>query len=99
MLLVIAAIYVLPACDSTDNSHDPDPVSFDPPPPPRHEPQMASPGPQHVWVPGHWKWERKQYMWEPGYWKVPPHRNKTTWVPGYWEQRARGWVWVDGYWR
>jgi len=43
-----------------------------PPPPPRVEVRVAPPSPRAVWVPGHWKWNRRQheYIWIPGYWRV-----------------------------
>ncbi|MCU0725420.1 MAG: hypothetical protein MUE73_06485, partial [Planctomycetes bacterium] len=58
-LLLLVAAFLLPACETIKgDDNDPDPVSFDPPPPPRHEVHGPQPGPQHVWIPGHWKWER-----------------------------------------
>ncbi len=43
-----------------------------PPPPPRRvEVKPAKPGPNFVWVEGHWKWKgrRRGHVWVPGHWR------------------------------
>ena len=72
-------------------------IRFGPPPPPR-EVMIAQPGPRHVWVQGHYRWNGNRYVWERGYWSVPP-RGRSAWVPGRWERRNGGNFWIQGYWR
>src|SRR5262245_13303080 len=62
------------------------PVASPPPvPPPQVEAQPPSPGPEYVWVPGHWAWRPAfgRYVWLPGHWVVPAERG-LVWVPGHW---------------
>jgi hypothetical protein len=68
------------------------------PPPEVVETIPPSPGPQYVWVRGHYRWEGSEYVWVPGHWQVPP-QGYTEWVPGHWARRDGGWVWVEGHWR
>jgi len=57
----------------------------------------ARPGPNHVWIGGHWGREAGRWVWIKGYWKVPPGPS-AHWIPGHWNQGPRGWHWVDGHW-
>jgi hypothetical protein len=67
------------------------------PPPPRTVVRTARPGPNYIWVRGHWGWKSGRYVWVNGYWlKRKPGR---TWVAGHWEKRGTRWVWVRGHWR
>lgn len=70
------------------------------PPPARVEAVSPAPGPQYVWVRGHWRWAPREasYRWVPGHWLrlQPGYR---TWVPGHWARDRRGWFWVEGHWR
>lgn len=67
------------------------------PPPPRSEAISAKPGPNFVWIGGHWKWNGQRYVWTPGHWvKAKPGK---SWVPGHWEKRGPHWVWKKGHWR
>jgi len=67
------------------------------PPPLKMEIRVAKPGPNYVWIVGHWKWGRGKYMWVPGHWVKA--RRGFAWVPGHWEKRGRHWVWISGRWR
>src|SRR3954462_5758565 len=58
------------------------------------EPQPSS---QHVWLPGHWRWQQGAYVWIAPHWELPPMAN-ATWVPPRWEKKANGYVLVEGYW-
>jgi len=55
----------------------------------------VAPGPNHVWIKGHWAW-RGRWVWEAGFWEVvrPGHR----WVDGHWTAHRHGWAWVPGHW-
>ena len=67
------------------------------PPPPRKEVRIVKPGPNFVWIAGHWKWVMGKYGWVPGHWiKARPGK---VWVPGHWEKRGRHWVWILGHWK
>ena len=67
------------------------------PPPLRVEAPTLKPGPNHVWVPGYWKWAGVKYAWVEGRWvKAKAGR---TWVPGTWEQVGNRWVWKRGDWK
>jgi WXXGXW repeat (2 copies) len=72
-----------------------------PPPMPaaRTEVQTAQPGPNYVWIPGHYEWRTSErtYVWVPGSWAVQPAGY--IWVPGRWETRPEGSVWVQGHWQ
>jgi len=67
------------------------------PPPVREEVIVESPGPDYVWVRGHWGYEGR-WVWVPGRWLLPdrPHRR---WVEGHWAQDRHGYFWVEGHWR
>src|SRR5512138_1765816 len=56
------------------------------------------PSPQHVWVPGHWRWSEGAYVWEAGRWEVPPAPN-LAWNPPQWQQQGNGYVLREGYWQ
>ncbi len=75
-------------------------VAASPPPPPeaRIEVVPVTPGPEHIWVKGHWRWAGNGYEWVPGHWARRPHRY-ATWEPGHWVREPGGWVWVEGHWR
>ncbi|RMF52050.1 MAG: hypothetical protein D6746_17105 [Bacteroidetes bacterium] len=68
------------------------------PPRVRREVQGHRPSHRHVWIPGHWAWERGRFVWRSGYWAVPP-RPGAVWVAAHWVPRHDGWVFVAGYWR
>ncbi|HEY7682196.1 MAG TPA: YXWGXW repeat-containing protein [Gemmatimonadales bacterium] len=68
------------------------------PPPDRVEVVTVRPGPGHVWIGGHWRWDQADYVWVPGHW-VPVERGYHRWVPGRWHHGRRGWYYLDGHWR
>jgi hypothetical protein len=74
-------------------------VAPNPPPPPRAEAPPPSPGPEMVWMSGHWTWkpEARNYVWLEGKYATPP-RPRAAFVPGRWVQRTEGWIWEDGRW-
>lgn len=67
------------------------------PPPPRFEP-VPPPRRDYVWVPGHWRWDRRahRHLWARGYWL--PARRGHVYHPGHWIREGRGWRFHDGYW-
>ncbi len=68
------------------------------PPEPRHEVIITRPGPNHVWVPGYWRWSGREYAWVGGTWQLPP-RPHAAWVPGHYRRVRGGHVWIEGRWR
>ena len=58
----------------------------------------AIPGPEWVWVPGHYRWQAGGYLWDDGHWDRVP-RGKKHWERGHWRHDRRGWYWQDGRWR
>jgi hypothetical protein len=68
------------------------------PPAERVEVISNAPGPDYVWVKGHWGWRRDDYEWIAGHWAVP-ERGFREWVPGRWEHDRSGWFYVEGRWR
>jgi len=66
------------------------------PPPLRSEARTLQPGPEHVWIPGYWKWGGINYEWVDGRW-VKGKKGK-VWVPGTWEQAGSHWAWRSGKW-
>jgi len=67
------------------------------PPPLRKDIRPHKPGPNSVWILGHWKWSGGKYFWIPGYWTKP--RPGKIWVPGHWKKVGPHWVWKPGHWR
>ncbi len=70
------------------------------PKPPKAVVKPPKPGPKHVWIAGHWKWDKqkKDYIWVKGKW-VKPERPGTTWVPGHWDNTPKGFKWIPGHWK
>lgn len=68
-----------------------------PPPPPPGEYIPAAPGPDYVWIRGHYVWREGRYVWSPGHYVV--RRSGAVWVEGRYENRPEGYVWVEGHWR
>jgi hypothetical protein len=68
------------------------PVATEVPPP-------AAPGPDYVWVSGHWEWDTSggRWVWYGASWQRPPAPN-AVWQAGYWSQQGPSWVWVHSHW-
>lgn len=56
------------------------------------------PSPQHVWVPGHWRWSEGAYVWETGRWDIPPVTN-AVWNAPQWQKVPNGFVLKEGFWQ
>jgi hypothetical protein len=69
----------------------------DPPPAPQVESPGSPPGPNAIWIPGHWQWQDARYQWVPGRWEIPP--SGASYVPGRHKRTSAGWVWEPGRWR
>ena len=63
------------------------------------EVKPVKPYPTAVWIPGHWKWSRRQhkYIWVNGHWKKV--KKGKIWINGHWKKTPRGWIWIDGHWK
>ncbi len=68
------------------------------PPPPMKEVHTPSPGPNQIWIDGHWEWKKGGYVWVPGHWVKKPKKH-SVWVPGHWKKTRKGWIWVPGHWK
>ena len=69
------------------------------PPPPRSVeagPSSDAPSPDHIYVPGSWRYVERSYAWRPGYWIAA--RPEWVWVPAQYVWTPAGCVYVDGYW-
>lgn len=55
-----------------------------------------APGPDYLWISGHWGWHNR-WAWEPGRWER--RRERAEWENGRWEHRREGNVWIEGRWR
>src|ERR1041385_3092672 len=75
----------------------PAPIVDKPLPPAGNDTPGDQPSPQHVWVPGHWRWSEGAYVWETGRWEVPPASNM-MWTAPQWQQSGNGFVLKEGYW-
>jgi hypothetical protein len=53
---------------------------------------------QHVWVPGHWRWNEGSYVWESGHWEIPPAPD-VQWVQPQWIPQGGGYVLQEGFWQ
>jgi len=75
-------------------------VGFAPPPVPVvREVVVASPGPGHVWVAGHWGWYPAYgYRWVGGAWLRPPYP-RAVWVGPRFVVGGGGRFFYHGYWR
>lgn len=68
------------------------------PPPPRDVVVGVAPGPDFVWIGGHWYRDRDRWAWADGRWGRRPYAH-ARWEEGRWEHRPRGYAWVEGRWR
>ena len=67
------------------------------PPGVRTEVIIERPGPEYVWLRGHWAYAGGGYAWVPGRWERPDGRRR--WVEGRWAHDRKGWFYVEGRWR
>lgn len=73
-------------------------IGYAPPPLPVYE-QPPLPGPDYIWVPGHWAWSDwiDDYYWVPGFWERPPQVGY-LWTPAWWGWDHGAYIYHDGYW-
>jgi len=64
-----------------------------PPPAPRAYRVAPRPGPDYVWIEGHWYAEGRSWRWRDGYWMRPPYQD-AYWVEPYWSNGR----FYEGYW-
>lgn len=67
------------------------------PPGARTEVIVERPGPEYVWIRGHWGYAGGAYAWVPGRWERPDGRRR--WVDGRWAHDRNGWFYIEGHWR
>ena len=65
------------------------------PPPPRVERHEHAPGPDFIWIQGHWNNHHGRWEWIRGHWDRRPGMR---YIAGHWEQRGQGWMWIDDQW-
>jgi hypothetical protein len=98
LALVAAAVVTVAGLAGCATAPPPDVVYIaDGPPPLRTEVIVTAPGPDFVWVPGWWNYDRV-YVWVPGSWQRPP-RARATWTAPIWRHTKKGWYRIDGRWR
>lgn len=69
------------------------------PPPDQTESPAPQPGPEYIWVAGHYSWDGADFQWHRGQWTIPP-TGYHTWAMGRWEQSgSTNWVYVEGQWQ
>ena len=73
-------------------------IGYPPPPMPVYE-QPPLPGPDYIWVPGHWEWSDwiDDYFWVDGYWDQPPEQG-LLWTPAWWGWDHGAYLYHGGYW-
>ena len=73
-------------------------VGYAPPPMPIYD-QPPIPGPDYIWVPGHWAWSDwiDDYYWVQGYWEQPPEP-ELLWTPAWWGWDEGAFRFHPGYW-
>ena len=67
----------------------------DPPPAPRPEGKPAAPGPDLVWVDGHYMPVEHEWRWVMGAW-AKPATPISVWIPGRFNEKEK--KWFPGYW-
>lgn len=59
--------------------------------------KVAQPGPNMIWIDGHWRVKNNKYIWSNGYWtKARPNMIRTS---GHWRKVPGGWKWSPGHWK
>lgn len=57
------------------------------------------PGPQYLWVVGHYSWDGNDFQWHAGQWAVPPN-GYSNWSAGHWDQvGSNNWAYTEGHWQ
>jgi hypothetical protein len=71
-----------------------------PPPALQDDVVVAAPGPDYIWVGGHYEWgvSAKSYQWRTGAWVHPPHAG-ATWVAPRYEERGGRRIYHSGHWQ
>jgi hypothetical protein len=72
-------------------------VQSGPPPESAAEVVAVAPGPDHVFIRGHWEWNGSRYAWVHSRYLHRP-RALAVWVEGHWQSSPRGWYWQEGAW-
>jgi hypothetical protein len=73
-------------------------VVMETPPAPQVEAMGVTPGPDYVWMSGHWTRSGDRWVWTSGRWELRPSAT-SIYMPGHWEKRGAGYVWREGYWK
>jgi hypothetical protein len=73
-------------------------VLLGPPPAAVRERPGRQPGPDYVWIEGHYVGQPGGWAWVPGHWALRPQR-EAIWVAGHYDLRGGGYVWVEGEWK
>jgi len=57
----------------------------------------TAPGPDTVYVRGHWEWDGSRYVWAVSRLvrRPLPH---AVWVEAHWQNSPQGWYWQAGHW-
>jgi hypothetical protein len=57
----------------------------------------VAPGPDNVYVRGHWEWDGSRYVWviSRSIRRPSPH---AVWIPAHWQNSPHGWYWQAGRW-
>jgi WXXGXW repeat (2 copies) len=70
-----------------------------PPPADVVENPNGQPGPQYVWVVGHYSWDGNDFQWHAGQWAMPPN-GYHNWRAGHWDQvDNNNWSYTEGQWQ
>lgn len=81
-----------------NNYYTPTEYAPQPPPPLAQYQQPVCPGPNYIWTPGYWSFDRGQgYYWVPGAWVLAPYQG-ALWTPGWWGYTDGRYGWHRGYW-
>jgi hypothetical protein len=71
--------------------------AYGPPPSPKKEVRHHKPGPNYIWISGHYEQRHGRWVWIGGHWAKKRHG--MVWVEGHWVKRGKRWVWIKGHWK